>query len=57
VILPATTVPRVSGHFVQAAESAERPGGTGANVATALSQAGGRVHMVDTWERMPPATE
>jgi sugar/nucleoside kinase (ribokinase family) len=35
-----------SGHFVQAAESAERPGGTGANVATALSQAGGRVHMV-----------
>ncbi|MFG1711236.1 carbohydrate kinase family protein [Nonomuraea sp. M3C6] len=35
-----------SGHFVQATESAERPGGTGANVATALSQAGGRVHMV-----------
>ncbi|MGA4993836.1 carbohydrate kinase family protein [Nonomuraea bangladeshensis] len=35
-----------SGHFVQAAESVERPGGTGANVAVALSQAGGRVHMV-----------
>jgi sugar/nucleoside kinase (ribokinase family) len=35
-----------SGHFVQAAESAERPGGTGANVATALSRAGGRVRMV-----------
>ncbi|TYB53438.1 hypothetical protein FXF51_49180 [Nonomuraea sp. PA05] len=35
-----------SGHFVQASESAERPGGTGANVATALSQAGARVHMV-----------
>ncbi|AQZ68595.1 Ribokinase [[Actinomadura] parvosata subsp. kistnae] len=35
-----------SGHFVQAGESAERPGGTGANVATALSRAGARVHMV-----------
>ncbi|RVX37914.1 ribokinase/fructoselysine 6-kinase [Nonomuraea polychroma] len=35
-----------SGHFVQAGESAERPGGTGANVAVALSQAGARVHMV-----------
>ncbi|WP_336216540.1 carbohydrate kinase family protein [Nonomuraea sp. LPB2021202275-12-8] len=35
-----------SGHFVQAVESAERPGGTGANVATALSQVGARVHMV-----------
>ncbi|MEO3875316.1 carbohydrate kinase family protein [Nonomuraea sp. B12E4] len=35
-----------SGHFVQATESEERPGGTGANVATALSQAGARVHMV-----------
>ncbi|MEV4078745.1 carbohydrate kinase family protein [Nonomuraea fuscirosea] len=35
-----------SGHFVQARESVERPGGTGANVAVALSQAGGRVHMV-----------
>ncbi|MEV0614833.1 PfkB family carbohydrate kinase [Nonomuraea sp. NPDC050404] len=35
-----------SGHFVQAVESAERPGGTGANVATALSKAGARVHMV-----------
>ncbi|MGP4097167.1 carbohydrate kinase family protein [Nonomuraea sp. KM90] len=35
-----------SGHFVQATESAERPGGTGANVATALRQAGARVHMV-----------
>lgn len=35
-----------SGNFVQATESVERPGGTGANVATALSHAGGRVHMV-----------
>ncbi|UBU12532.1 carbohydrate kinase family protein [Nonomuraea gerenzanensis] len=35
-----------SGHFVQAVESTERPGGTGANVATALSEAGARVHMV-----------
>ncbi|MFC5834367.1 carbohydrate kinase family protein [Nonomuraea insulae] len=35
-----------SGHFVQASDSAERPGGTGANVAVALSQAGGTVHMV-----------
>jgi sugar/nucleoside kinase (ribokinase family) len=35
-----------SGRFVQASESMERPGGTGANVAVALSQAGGRVHMV-----------
>ncbi|TMR93042.1 carbohydrate kinase family protein [Nonomuraea basaltis] len=35
-----------SGHFVQASESVERPGGTGANVAVALSEAGGRVHMV-----------
>ncbi|QFY12945.1 hypothetical protein GBF35_46010 [Nonomuraea phyllanthi] len=35
-----------SGHFVQADRSVERPGGTGANVAVALSQAGGRVHMV-----------
>ncbi|TMR22646.1 carbohydrate kinase family protein [Nonomuraea turkmeniaca] len=35
-----------SGHFVQAGESVERPGGTGANVAVALSQAGGRVNMV-----------
>lgn len=35
-----------SGGFVQARESAERPGGTGANVAVALSRAGGRVHMV-----------
>ncbi|RVX44905.1 sugar/nucleoside kinase (ribokinase family) [Nonomuraea polychroma] len=35
-----------SGHFVQASETAERPGGTGANVAVALSQAGGRVHMI-----------
>jgi sugar/nucleoside kinase (ribokinase family) len=35
-----------SGHFVQARESIERPGGTGANVAVALSHAGARVHMV-----------
>ncbi|MEV4374023.1 PfkB family carbohydrate kinase [Nonomuraea sp. NPDC049637] len=35
-----------SGNFVQATESVERPGGTGANVATALSHAGGCVHMV-----------
>ncbi|MFI7708616.1 carbohydrate kinase family protein [Nonomuraea sp. NPDC049480] len=35
-----------SGHFVQSGDSVERPGGTGANVAVALSQAGGRVHMV-----------
>ncbi|GAA3112806.1 hypothetical protein [Nonomuraea salmonea] len=45
-----------SGHFVQASESVERPGGTGANVAVALSQAGGAE---STWwvtsETTPPA--
>src|SRR5215510_1536054 len=35
-----------SGGFVQASEVTERPGGSGANAATALASTGARVHMI-----------